>query len=97
MSCNRVELSGRLAALDAVRYTPAGIPIINFSILHQSSQIESGMERLVQCEVAAMAVGPLAEMIGKRKAEQECRVIGFLAARNRKSSQLVLHVNEIRF
>ena len=51
----------------------------------------------MQCEVAAMAVGPLAEMIGKRKAEQECRVIGFLAARNRKSSQLVLHVNEIRF
>lgn len=55
------------------------------------------MTRMVQCEVPVVAVGQLAELIGKRAPSQDCTVIGFLAARSRKSTQLVLHVNEIRF
>jgi len=83
--------------MEPLRFTPAGIPVINFRVVHSSSQIEAGISRLVQCEITAMAVGQLAELIGKQRPEQECRVVGFLAARNRKNSQIVLHVNEIRF
>lgn len=86
-----------MVAVEPLRYTPAGIPVINFTLSHQSSQMESGMTRLVQCEVPVVAVGQLAELIGKRPPSQDCTVIGFLAARSRKSTQLVLHVNEIRF
>lgn len=83
--------------MEPLRFTPAGIPVINFNVVHGSSQIEAGISRLVQCEIRAMAIGQLAEMISRQRPEKECTVIGFLAAKNRKNSQIVLHVNEIRF
>ena len=83
--------------MEPLRFTPAGIPVVNFRLAHSSSQIEAGIGRLVQSEITAIAVGQLAEQISKRRPEQECMVRGFIAARSRNSSQIVLHVNEIRF
>ena len=45
----------RLIELDALRYTPAGIPVVNFRLRHASEQIEAGAQRASEREVAAMA------------------------------------------
>ena len=42
---NQFVLSGKLIELDALRYTPAGIPVVNFRLSHESEQIEAGAKR----------------------------------------------------
>jgi len=38
---NRLTLSGTIAALDALRHTPAGIALVEFVLAHDSQQAEA--------------------------------------------------------
>lgn len=93
-SQNLVALTARLSSKDALRYTPAGIAILNFVLTHQSSQHEAGIERLIECEVLAMAVGPVAEKLSRQTLQTELNCRGFLARKYRSGHQLELHVTE---
>ena len=95
MSGNRVVLSGQIVALDPLRYTPAGIPALNLTLGHRSRQVEAGMEREVECEIAVMAMGDLAQQTSRCKIGDGLKVQGFLARKSRNSSYLVLHANRI--
>lgn len=97
MSCNRVEIEGSLTRLEALRHTPAGVPIIQFHIEHQSEQIEAGGRRLVSCQLPAIALGKVAEQLIRAGEGTQVRVTGFLAMKSLKSIQLVLHVTSIEF
>ncbi len=94
---NRVELTGTLTAIDAVRYTPAGIPIIEFKLAHESSQIEARRSRQVSIEVMAMAAGEAAGKLAKSPLGARVRLTGFLAHRGKSRVQLVLHINDFEF
>jgi hypothetical protein len=54
---NRVELAGTLIERKALRFTPAGVPVIECLIGHQSEQLEAGSPRRVECEIPAIALG----------------------------------------
>jgi len=95
VSGNRVVLSGQIVAIDALRYTPAGIPALNLSINHRSRQVEAGMEREVECEVPVVALGDQAQQAARCKVGDGLKVQGFLARKSRNSSYLVLHANRI--
>ena len=95
MSGNRVVLSGEIVALDPLRYTPAGLPALNLTLGHRSRQVEAGMEREVECEIAVMAMGELAQQTARCKVGDGVKVQGFLARKSRNSPQLVLHANRI--
>ncbi|MFA7268667.1 MAG: primosomal replication protein N [Sterolibacterium sp.] len=90
-------LTGRVLELAALRYTPAGIPALNFRIAHVSQQIEAGSPRTVECELAALALGQTALLLAGAKPGDGLRLSGFLAAKSLKSRTPVLHVNEIEF
>lgn len=77
-----------------LRYTPAGIPLLSFVLRHASEQLEAGMKRKVFCEVNAVALGELA-LNPQIKIGNQIKVSGFLAKRSMKSSQLVMHINQI--
>ncbi len=94
MDCNRVELCGRILEKDELRYTPAGIPVVNFKIVHDSEQMEAGSKRQVQCEVNAIAFDQVAREIGKLKIDDNVCLEGFLSRKSRMSTHLVLHVNK---
>ena len=94
---NRVTLSGQLTARDALRYTPAGVAILSFSIAHQSRQSEAGAERDVGIEVACVAVEADAKAIAAAPLGIGLQLAGFLAPKGKQSRRLVLHVNEIEF
>jgi primosomal replication protein N len=94
---NRFVLSGNLIELDALRYTPAGIPVVNFRLNHASEQIEAGAKRAVQCEVSAMAFEREARLIAAGRPGMQVKVTGFLAGKSRDSRQLVLHATDIEF
>ncbi len=97
MHDNEVELSGQVVGREALRFTPAGIPILAFTVKHESMQIEGGMSRQVGFEVEAMAVGEVAQRMDAVQAGRSVRLQGFLASRSRLSTRLVLHVNQFEF
>jgi len=90
-------LSGNLIELDALRHTPAGVPVVNFRLSHSSDQIEAGHTRTVQCEVAGLAFEREARLMAAAKLGMQVKVTGFLAGRSRESKQLVLHATNIEF
>lgn len=79
---------------DALRHTPAGIPILSFRIAHRSEQLEAGRPRSVEFEMECLAVGPIAERLAQVGPGQELALSGFLARRNRFSRQTVLYMND---
>jgi primosomal replication protein N len=92
---NQLVLSGRIIEIDALRHTPAGLPVLAFRIGHASEQVEAGIRCQVQCEVAAMAMGSAASGAVGVKVGDSVKAQGFLARRSRNSQQLVMHVNNI--
>jgi primosomal replication protein N len=94
---NRIELSGRLRARDPQRYTPAGIPVIEFRLEHESEQEEAGHKRRVSCEIACVVLGGQTGLLAATNMGDALLVRGFLAAKSLKNQTPVLHVNEIEF
>ena len=88
-------LGGELSAVEALRHTPAGVPLMSFSIAHRSTQTEAGIGRRVECEVPGLALGAAALALSAQRPGAKVRVSGFLTQRGRASRQLVVHVNEV--
>lgn len=97
MSINEVVLSGTARGLGALRYTPAGIPIIEFSLQHVSRLQEAGAMRQVEVELPAIVIGGLAEGLAKAPLGGEITARGFLAKRGRDNAQIVLHATSIEY
>ena len=100
MSLNLTRLCGEVMERGALRYTPAGISVIEFRLLHRSEQIEAGALRKVECDMACVVLGDNAKLIAAiTPGEQgsQVSVSGFLAARSLKHRSPVLHVNTIEF
>jgi primosomal replication protein N len=81
----------------ALRYTPAGVPVSEGRLQHSSSQIESGAERLVELEIAVVALGENARWLQAAPLGGMVKVTGFLAAKSLNSRTPVLHVNTLEF
>lgn len=97
MADNRIELSGEVIEREALRYTPAGLPILALRVRHESTQSEAQMPRQVKVEMDAMAAGEIARQMDAVRIGQRVRLQGFLSARSRLSSRIVLHVNRFEF
>ena len=97
MEDNRVVLRARLVELDALRYTPAGVPIMKFRLAHESSQLEAGTVRKVDCEIAAVAFETEAKLLAGASLGAAMSVTGFLDRRGKSSRQVVLHATHIEF
>ncbi len=96
MEENKVALSGELSAIEPLRYTPAGIPLLSFKLMHKSRQTEAGLKRQVECEIGGVAMAEVAVAMARLKPGEAVKVNGFLNRKNRMSSQLILHVTEAR-
>ena len=94
---NRLELSGRLLELGALRYTPAGVAAIEFKVAHESEQDEAGGRRKVTAEIGAIAFESQAKLLAGRPLGSEVRLQGFLAVKGKRSRKLLLHVTNIEF
>jgi primosomal replication protein N len=96
VEANSVVLSGTVVKIDVLRHTPAGVPVLDFSLAHGSAQVEAGHARQVEFEVPAMAVGELARRLAGRHPGDRISIAGFLASRSRRSTQLVVHATQVR-
>jgi len=95
---NQIVVSGRLVERQPLRYTPAGTPVVEFRIQHESTQEEAGGERLVQCEFICICLGKEAAVLAKVAEGCEIAIRGFLAARSQRwKNSLVLHVADWKY
>ena len=98
---NRVEISGVVTGLQALRHTPAGVPVIEFRLKHASERAEAGALRKVNAEIDAVAFEAqallLAAGFSKPALGRLLKAEGFLCARSRQSKKPVLHVTNIEF
>ena len=95
MSGNTVSLSATLAAIDPLRHTPAGLPVVDFTLAHVSSQTEAGNQRQVEFDMPAKATGDMATRVAQMRQGCQVTVQGFLNRKHRMSRQVVLHVTNM--
>nr|WP_202396523.1 MULTISPECIES: primosomal replication protein N [Delftia] len=92
---NHVVLTAAIAELQALRYTPAGLPALELRLEHASRQKEAGSERSVTASVKAVAFGALAEKLARQALGSQWKFQGFLAT-PRNGKLLVLHIQDIQ-
>jgi primosomal replication protein N len=92
---NQLVLSARIAEADALRYTPAGLPALDFRLEHESEVTEAGQARQAKVAIRAVAFGSLAETLGKQAIGSSWKFTGFLAT-PRNGKHPVLHVQEFQ-
>lgn len=91
---NRVFLNATLIERTALRYTPAGVAVIEAQLQHQSDAIEAGVSRRLQFPFGAIALGESAKQLANESLGSELSLSGFLAPRSRRSSRLLVHVQQ---
>ena len=99
-SFNSAALSGEITAIEPLRHTPAGLPLVNFKLTHRSVQVEAGIQRQTELEIGAVASGEVAAAVAKFQIGSSVTVKGFLAAKRRMGTQLgtqiTFHVTNIQ-
>ena len=91
---NRFQFVASIAERETLRYTPAGIPVVSARLLHRSRQEEAGIQRSVEFEISALAVGEISGRFNDAALGGIFHFTGFLARRNRNSKSLVFHITE---
>jgi primosomal replication protein N len=91
---NTLVIAATVQAIEPLRYTPAGLPLLRLQLQHDSEQQEAGLNRKVQCQLAAVLIGEKANQT--LQSGDQIKVKGFLAQRSAKSTQVVMHIQEIQ-
>jgi primosomal replication protein N len=94
---NQLVLTACLVEVSPLRYTPAGLPALNFSLESETEVQEmgdqSGSKRQVKVSLKALAIGHLAESIGKQTLGSVWKFTGYLGAA-RQGKNVVFHIQE---
>lgn len=94
---NQLSLQARILEMGALRYTPAGLPVLDLILSHESEVMEAGMPRRVELTISAKAIGEWGQKMASLPVGTEMRVRGFLAPTRKNSSRLVLHIQQAEF
>jgi primosomal replication protein N len=91
---NQIRLHAVLTSKGALRYTPAGVPVLEAGLRYTGVVVEAGAERQLEFELEARAVGELAPRFQREDLGIELELTGFLAPRSRRTRKLVFHVTD---
>ena len=94
-STNQLVIHASLIEKSSLRYTPAGLPVCEFKVSHDSIQIEAGEIRRVHCELDAIALGVVANQIDQIDLGSLLKCSGFIARRSVKTQRLRFHVCKV--
>lgn len=93
---NRLEVHGLISELSPLRYTPAGVPVLEFVLLHESEVTEASQPRRITFSLTVVAMGDLAQMAGTMSLGSKVRLQGFLAPVRKDSQKYRLHAQHIQ-
>ena len=87
-------MTATLVERSAIRYTPAGVPVVEAQLQHQSQVEEAGGSRTLDFAFGAIALGPVARRLAAESLGSAVEVTGFVAPRSRRSTRLLVHVQD---
>lgn len=91
---NRLVLTAQLVEKHALRYTPAGLPALDFSLRHESQVTQNGTPRQVSMDIKARAVGDITSAVNCLDLGSTHGFAGFLGSQ-RNGKGVVFHVTEL--
>ena len=91
---NRLVLSARMIERGTLRYTPAGVPALDFRLEHQSELSEDNQVRKVSVEVRAVAIGAITQGLSALALGDAGTFAGFLSD-TRNGRGLLFHVTSL--
>ena len=92
-AANLLVLKASIVELEALRYTPAGLPALNLRLEHESDVQEAGQTRQVKAALKAVAFSAIAERLAKQAPGSIWMFSGFLAT-PRNGKHVVFHIQE---
>ena len=92
---NQFQLVAQVIEREMLRYTPAGIPIVSAVLAHSSQQWEATVQRVIEFEISALAVGEISGRFKQLELGQLYLFTGFMARKNRNSKSLVFHIIDV--
>ncbi|EGZ45140.1 primosomal replication protein N [Neisseria wadsworthii] len=92
---NLFQITAELTQTEVLRYTPAGIPVLDVMLKHESWQVENGQKCLVKFELPAKIVGEQAKQWQYRE-NTMVKASGFLAQRNQQIFKPILRIQNIQ-
>lgn len=93
---NQLRIRGKAVAKSALRYTPAGIAVLEASFKHEGSVTEATAKRTLAFEFSAVALGAVAQALDREPLGKPMMLEGFIAPRTRRSTRLVMHITEYK-
>ena len=91
---NRLVLLAEMVERGAARYTPAGLPVCEFSLRHESQLTEAGQPRKVSMEIRALGIGDIAQRLQRLEIGTRGSFAGFLT-NQRNGRGIVFHVTDV--
>lgn len=93
---NQLRIRASVVAKSALRYTPAGIAVLEASFKHEGDVVEAGAARALAFEFAGVALGAVAQALDREPLGALLMLEGFIAPRTRRTARLLVHVTEYR-
>ncbi len=92
---NRLVLAAQVQEQGTTRYTPAGLPAVDLTLLSESEVVQDGHPRQVRLDIRAVAIGQqVCAQVRSLSLEARKTFIGFLAP-SRNGKGLVFHITDI--
>lgn len=92
---NDFRLTARLVTKETIRYTPAGQTVINCQLEYSGTVSEAGVERKVDLQILAMAIGQEANVLDQMQIGEIGNFQGFIAHQSIRRQALVFHITNI--
>ena len=89
---NKVQLRVILSEVLTLRYTPAGISVLDLVLTHQSDVVEAGHPRQLDFEFEERAIGEVAESLNLIELGSFLEIEGFLSTTRKNSRRVLLHI-----
>ncbi|MBU3624683.1 primosomal replication protein N [Polynucleobacter sp. JS-Safj-400b-B2] len=93
---NHFTLTAILVSKDAIRFTPAGIPVMHCQLEHSGQANEVGVARKIHMNVEAITIGPIQKDLERMDLGTEAVFEGFLALKTLRNQRLVFHITNIQ-
>jgi len=92
---NHFILTATLIAKEALRYTPAGLPVVQCQLEHCGEVIEDQQVRRIQMSLTAIAIGTIARQLEQWPLGEQRQCEGFMAPQSQRSQRLVFHITNL--
>ena len=91
---NQLVLTACIVERAATRYTPAGLPVVDVRLSHDSELMQDGQLRRISFEMHASAIGEMARRLERLAVGTTVEVQGFLG-KLRNGRGVLLHIDRL--